>query len=215
MESPIEAPSRQTRQSRHDAHCAGEGISGTDRRSRILNATVASFGTLGYYGTSLQSIATAVGLTKAGLLHYVKSKTGLLNLVLAEIYDKQTEEIVKPQNANGVCLISEYFRGIVRINAGRPQMVHMFSTLSAEALNPEHPAHDYFVQREGNLINIARQSPWQVPKGIDAESVFQTGFCAMDGLQLRWLRDDEHDLISMWKQCEDALFPLPLWNGCR
>ena len=36
----------------------------TDRRTAILDAAVESFGKLGYYGTSLQRIATEVGLTK-------------------------------------------------------------------------------------------------------------------------------------------------------
>ena len=35
----------------------------TDRRTAILDAAVESFGKLGYYGTSLQRIATEVGLT--------------------------------------------------------------------------------------------------------------------------------------------------------
>ena len=59
-----------------------------DRRSEILNAAVECFGTLGYYGTSLQKIATMVGLTKAGVLHYVGSKEGLLHAVLDEMYDR-------------------------------------------------------------------------------------------------------------------------------
>lgn len=33
-----------------------------DRRAEILNAAVELFGTLGYYGTSLQKIADRVGL---------------------------------------------------------------------------------------------------------------------------------------------------------
>ena len=48
----------------------------TDRRTTILDAAVESFGKLGYYGTSLQRIATEVGLTKAGVLHYVVSCVG-------------------------------------------------------------------------------------------------------------------------------------------
>lgn len=38
-----------------------------DRKAAILNAAVELFGTLGYYGTSLQKIADRVGLTKAGV----------------------------------------------------------------------------------------------------------------------------------------------------
>ena len=37
----------------------------------------------------------------------------------------------------------------------------------------------------------------------------------MDGVQLRWLRTPGQDLNSMWMECEDALFPLPMWEGYR
>ena len=57
-----------------------------DRRAEILNAAVELFGTLGYYGTSLQKIADRVGLTKAGVLHYVGSKEGLLTAALDDVY---------------------------------------------------------------------------------------------------------------------------------
>ena len=77
-----------------------------DRRAEILNAAVELFGTLGYYGTSLQKIADRVGLTKAGVLHYVGSKEGLLTAALDEVYDSETEDILtdmvrEPQNRGG------------------------------------------------------------------------------------------------------------------
>lgn len=73
-----------------------------DRRSAILNAAVECFGTLGYYGTSLQRIATMVNLTKPGVLHYVGSKEGLLHAVLDEMYDRETEDVT----AGMVCATS-------------------------------------------------------------------------------------------------------------
>ena len=82
-----------------------------DRRSEILNAAVECFGTLGYYGTSLQKIATMVGLTKAGVLHYVGSKEGLLHAVLDEMYDRETEmwrkTVAINANVPSVCTCSQ------------------------------------------------------------------------------------------------------------
>ena len=119
-----------------------------DRRSAILNAAVECFGTLGYYGTSLQRIATMVNLTKPGVLHYVGSKEGLLHAVLDEMYDRETEDVTAGMVRDERPLIAEMWRRTVAVNAKRPELVHMFSTLSAEALNPDHPAHDYFAERE-------------------------------------------------------------------
>ena len=130
-----------------------------DRRNEILKAAVECFGTLGYYGTSLQRIATKVGLTKAGILHYVGSKEGLLTAVLDDMYDRETEDVTADMVRRDSPLIADMWRGIVAINAKRPDLVHMFSTLSAEALDPDHPAHDYFP--------IGRNRSWTSPRTSD------------------------------------------------
>ena len=186
-----------------------------DRRTAILNAAVESFGTLGYYGTSLQKIATMVGLTKAGVLHYVGSKEGLPTTVLTEMYDRETEDVTADMVREAEPLIASMWRRVVAINAERPKLVHMFSTLSAEALNPDHPAHEYFATREEHVVDVARNIRWRVPDGVDAEQVLRVGFAMMDGVQLRWLRKPGQDLNAMWAECEDVLFPLPQWKGFR
>ena len=186
-----------------------------DRKAEILNAAVELFGTLGYYGTSLQKIADRVGLTKAGVLHYVGSKEGLLTAALDEVYDSETEDILTDIVREPRPLIADMWRRIVAANARRPIQVHMFSTLSAEALNPDHPAHDYFAEREEHIVEVAANIRWHVPEGVDAEQVLRSGFAMMDGVQLRWLRTPGQDLNAMWAECEDALFPLPMWEGYR
>ena len=187
----------------------------TDRHAAVLDAAIESFGTRGYYGTSLQRIATAVGLTKPGVLHYIGSKEGLLHQVLTDIYDRQTEQILERISTLDRPLLADFWRSIVAINAQRPQLVHMFSTLSAEALDPEHPAHAYFEFRERASVENTMRVAWSTPAGIDTRCVLQAGLCMMDGLQLRWLRSPGKDLNVMWRRCEDALMPLPLWNGYR
>ena len=86
-----------------------------DRRAEILNAAVELFGTLGYYGTSLQKIADRVGLTKAGVLHYVGSKEGLLTAALDEVYDSETEDILTDIVREPRPLIADMWRRIVAV----------------------------------------------------------------------------------------------------
>ncbi|MFT8592924.1 MAG: TetR/AcrR family transcriptional regulator [Bifidobacterium sp.] len=186
-----------------------------DRRGDILEIAIDSFGTYGYYGTSLQRIATGVGLTKAGVLHYVGTKEGLLSEVLDNLYDQQTAQINSTMRSQERPLIPQFLSRIVAVNATRPKLVHMFSTLSAEALNPKHPAHQYFEHRESNSVELALQVPWSVPAGVDARKLLPAAFSMMDGVQLRWLRTPGKNLVDMWSQCADVLFPLPLWDGYR
>ena len=96
----------------------------TDRRTTILDAAVESFGKFGYYGTSLQRIATEVGLTKAGVLHYVGSKEGLLDLALTEEYDRVTESINAAMVAQERPLIADMWRQVVAVNNKRAPHGH-------------------------------------------------------------------------------------------
>ena len=186
-----------------------------DRRSEILNAAIGYFGKFGYYGTSLQRIADRVKLTKAGVLHYVGSKEGLLMAVLDGMFDRGTENVVSDMLTLSRPTIAEMWRRTIAINAKRPELVHMFSTLSAEALDPSHPAHDYFAEREERVVGVAKNIRWYLPDGVDAEQLLRAGFSMMDGVQLRWLRVPGRDLVTMWADCEEMLFPLPMWEGYR
>ncbi|WEV66172.1 MULTISPECIES: TetR/AcrR family transcriptional regulator [unclassified Bifidobacterium] len=188
---------------------------GTDSRTAILNAAVVSFGQRGYYGTSLQKIANTVGMTKAGVLHHVGSKEGLLNIVLDEIYDPGTEAIMDHFRMTDRPNVARMWREVVAINAKRPEQVHMFSTLDAEAIDAKHPAHEYFRKRDQNLLEEMLRIPWYVPVGTNIEHLLQAGFSMMDGIQLRWLRAPERDLNEMWAECEAELMPMPMWEGYR
>lgn len=185
------------------------------RKEAILEAAIEYFGTLGYYGTSLQKIATKVGLTKAGVLHYVGSKEGLLTLALEGTYDMQTDIIDQRYHDMEHPHLPALLREIVAINAKRPKLVHMFSTLSAESIDPNHPAHQYFKERESRGLHDLRSIPWEVPEGVNLVAISATAYCAMDGVQLRWLRNPELDLETMWASIEQILFPEPLWTDFK
>ena len=149
------------------------------------------------------------------MLHYVGSKEGLLTAALDEVYDSETEDILTDIVREPRPLIADMWRRIVAVNARRPIQVHMFSTLSAEAIDPNHPAHEYFANRELHNADTALNIRWRVPEGVDTRRLLNAGFAMMDGVQLRWLRTPGQDLNAMWAECEDALFPLPMWEDYR
>ena len=78
--------------------------------------------------------------------------------VLDDTYDRETEDVTAGMVRRRRCLSPEMWRRTVAVNAKRPELVHMFSTLSAEALNPDHPAHDYFAEREERIVEVAATS---------------------------------------------------------
>ena len=65
----------------------------SDMRSEILTAATRLFAQRGYDGTSLQSIADAVGIKKPSLLHHFESKDAMRQAVLDELLDRWRETL--------------------------------------------------------------------------------------------------------------------------
>ena len=69
-----------------------------ERIEQIVTVSTSLVAQNGFYGLSLQSVADGVGITQAGLLHYIGNKEGLLELLLDKRYDRQgTPRITLPQ----------------------------------------------------------------------------------------------------------------------
>ena len=104
--------------------------------------------------------------------------------------------------------------GTVETNADRPEMVRLYTLLESEALSKDHPVHEYFEQREINLLKeyaIAAKRD-----GVaDPERTALQVLSAMEGLQLRWLNGSHDvDFIGEWKAIIDLLMPsVPTTTG--
>lgn len=195
-----------------------------ERLHEIVLAAVDIINERGYNGMSLQAVANKVGITQAGVLHYVGNKEGLLFEVVEHYYDRTSTDsdyfsLFEPGGAlfGKRPKIPEYMRLIVAENAHQPEMVMLFQTLNTEAISRTHPAHEYFADRTRRVTERqADKHNWSVPKGVDAGLTLSVALAAMYGLEGRWLaRPDEIDYEAEWARFEDVLFPLPLWEGYR
>jgi AcrR family transcriptional regulator len=68
-------------------------------RHRVFEVAAEVFHRKGYDNTSMSDVATAAGLTKAGLYHHVSSKESLLYTVLDSGLDLTESYVVKPLDA--------------------------------------------------------------------------------------------------------------------
>ena len=68
-------------------------------RSRVFEAAAEVFHRKGYDNTSMSDVASAAGLTKAGLYHHVSSKESLLYTVLDSGLDLTESYVMKPIEA--------------------------------------------------------------------------------------------------------------------
>lgn len=196
----------------------GDGYGkGRRRRTEIVAAALAVFGTVGYHQATMAGIAAACGVSRAGLGHHFPTKEALLEAVLVE-RDRVNGEMFFADHdpaADGV----DYFRRLVRViehNQAHPGIVSLFAVLSAEACDPAHPAHPYFVRRYTDL----RRDVSQALADLDRRRLLRPGvgtgglevelIALLDGLQVQWLlAPDRVDMAARVRSRLRALADLP------
>ena len=180
------------------------------RRQQILEAAIRLIGQLGYHGFTVQKLAQACGLTNGGLLHYFGSKELLLVAIL-EARDRREAAIIPVELEAERTASSEaegpltralrVFHAIETRSVAQPELLRLLVVLQSEALNHEHPAHDYFLRREemvltefANLLSGVAADPRAAARQILA---------LMAGLEQQWLRADQgFDLVAA---CDQAI----------
>ena len=178
---------------------------GTPRGERsketILEAALPLFARQGYRGASLASIASAAGLTQPGLLHHFPSKEELL-LGLLDWRDRDDgKRLSGLRDGDGLGYL-ERLEDLVAHNATAPELVALFTTLVGEGTSPEHPAHDYFVERyrriRARALRTLRegQQAGEIREDVDLETIVPLLFAVMDGLQIQWLLDPDIDMVA-------------------
>ncbi|WP_353808350.1 TetR/AcrR family transcriptional regulator [Agromyces sp. SYSU T00194] len=164
-------------------------------RAAILDAALDVFARGGFRSGSIRDIAAAVGMSEAGLLHHFPNKSALLAAVL-EHRDERSLEVLGEDDADPRASL----RGLVelaRYNASVPGVVALYCTLSAEATDPGHPAHEYFVTRYADTVGRLERAfdgcreLGRLRSGTSPASAARQVVAVMDGLQVQWLLDPD------------------------
>ncbi|AKV55025.1 TetR family transcriptional regulator [Bifidobacterium actinocoloniiforme DSM 22766] len=194
------------------------------RREEITNATARLVSEKGYNGITLKDVADAVGMSQPGVLHYAGSKEGLLSLIVTEVYAVYgtPEEFLTtglPGSDPASPHFPAYLRYLVKHNVSQPELVQLFMVLQAESFDPSHPLHDYFKFRAERVWKHYSQTHWKLPEGMDwkrdMKPYVRMSLEAMDGIQLRWLREPPMDYLKEWSAFERAIYPSPTWDLYR
>lgn len=203
-------------------------LSAEERREQIVDVATELVARQGFNGLSLQEVADGVGISQAGLLHYIGTKNGLIGLLLEDRYDAQGT----PQDfldsgdpaathPDGMSLPA-YLRYLVSFNERRPRLMELYMTLGVEATDPGHPAHRYFVNRPDQVWEYYSRFTWRLPPIVveaggwaTMRPLVEMAIEAMDGAQIRSLRLPAVALHEEWARWEPVLFPSPDWDGYR
>jgi AcrR family transcriptional regulator len=171
------------------------------RRDAILDAALAVFAVKGYRSGSLEDVAHEVGVTKPALRYYFPSKSALFAAVL-ERRDDLALEISPLDQEDPV----EALRGLVRLAAHNltiPGVIALHTTISAEAIGEDHPAHEYYAERYAStterFTGILERCAVRglLAPNVDPARAARSVVAMMDGLQIQWLTDpDSVDLVD-------------------
>jgi AcrR family transcriptional regulator len=173
-------------------------------RAAILDAALEVFALGGFRAGSLRDVALRVGMSEAGLLHHFSSKSRLLAAVL-DRRDELAEQLVPRRLDDGVSALRALV-ALARFNASEPGVVELYSTLSAEATSPTHPAHAYFVRRYAEVrarVHVAFEDLERrglLRSGVSPDAAARATVAIMDGLQVQWLLD--RSLMDMGDELE-------------
>lgn len=173
-------------------------MSPAGRRSEITDVAAALLAERGYWGLTMAKVAKEAGITVQGVLHHYPSKDDLMLAVLAR-RDELDFQAILP-TGHEVRDVREFIGVVdelVLLNSRRRGLIQLYTVLAAESLSPTHPAHGFFNERfvQGvrafaRLAELWHDHPQQL--GLEV-------LCALDGLQVNWLRDPRLDLLQMWR----------------
>lgn len=200
-------------------------MSPQERRKQIIQAAAKVIASKGFWGMSLQDVADEIGITESALYHYINTKDDLLSMIIEELYDSSAADDyiygnakVEDYDGHSLYCFPRFCLNNVLYNTQRPELVKLFSMLNAESLNPKHPGHSYFINRQQKFWKQISAMNWMLPEPYRRDDnrfhhLWTLSMSAMDGLQLRWLADSSADLVEEWFAFCEVLFPEDLWEG--
>ena len=184
---------------------------GRARREQILDAAMEAFAVQGFRSVSLASLAPAIGITEQGVMHYFPTKVHLLLGVLERREARDTERFtaLAQQGLPQLSLMIE----VMRSNASEPHLSTLYSVLMAESVDPDHPAHHWFVERNarvrrqlGEAMAMAMRNG-ELRQDLDPEAVGAHMVAVFDGLATQRALAEDFDMVAVFTDYIRSLSP--------
>ncbi len=185
---------------------------GLVRRNLILDASLELFAANGIRGTSLATVADAVGLTEAGVIHHFPSKDALVLAVLAHRDNADPDAEADVAQPGGGLESLRRIPRLAQVLLDQPVLMRFDSVVGGESIAEGGAVLDYFRDRMRHirqaLCRMLREGIQRgdLRKDIDVEGVATEIVAFMDGIQTQWLLDPKRiDLLNAYQQYFDKL----------
>lgn len=174
-----------------------------ERREEIVAAATDLISAVGFNAVTIDDFAKAAQLSRPGLLHHFSSREALLEAVLTRRDGETIDAIRRGESAPSPSEAQRAITDLLRHNSGRRELVQLYTVLSAEALAPDHPAHDYFARRQALVRTMIEEKVFSWHP--DPTNATQLLMAFLDGIQMAWLRDADVDMVAQWELLAPAL----------
>ena len=185
-----------------DAPAADAPTAAPAARERALDVALELFGARGYRGTPIALVAQRAGLSQSGLLHHFPTKAALLTAALAHRDARTTPVVVGREQPVGWAAL-EGLERLVAANARDRAWVELFVTISAEAVDPAHPAHAWAREHYAGITSWVAEAlragvaAGEVSPEADVDALTAATVAVLDGLQVQWLLSGEAEGTAM------------------
>jgi AcrR family transcriptional regulator len=187
-------------------------VRGLARRQQILDTCLELFATNGYRATSLSAIATAVGLTEAGVLHHFPTKDELVLAVLAHrdaVNPNAEAHVAAPGGGLGSL---RRIPSLARILLDQPTLMRFDAVVQGEAIADGGAALAHVRARlhaiRGALVAMLEEGVrrGEVRADVNTGEVATEIVAFMDGVQTQWLLEAAAvDLETAYERYFEAL----------
>lgn len=192
----------------------GEYAKSAQRRRQIIVAAVEVFSESGFRDGSLRAVAERAGISHAGMRHHFPTKVDLLETVLKW---REDESLAKARVSHpvGIDVIRAWIDSVSE-NTARPALVELEAVLGAEAISPDHPAHDYFTDLYHRGVRLLSKAFETMADTGELRSEFAPSTAGRLllantlGLQSLWLRERSFDLASELRAHTETMLTVPL-----
>src|SRR5262245_15138254 len=144
----------------------------TDTRTSFVRAAKRLFAERGFYGTSIASIATELGLTKQALIHHFGTKEKLYGEVLAHMADRLTDVVDDARSADPDPLrqLEELFSNLYTRSFDHPADTQLLMREVLDNKDRAEQVHRWYMKDFLNaMVTIVREVPG--PKLTETEAL--------------------------------------------
>lgn len=185
---------------------------GGRRRAEIVDAAMEVFAVQGFNNLSLRQIADAVGVSHTLLRHHFGTKDAVLQAVLTRREESESRWRSDLFETHGLL---DALPRIMEHNTTIPGLIQLDALVRAEAVNPDHPAHEYVVglarrfRTQLRADIVAEQDAGRIRTDLDLDATALRLAALIEGIQSEWLLDRSIDMAEAVRSATQDLRPDP------